>query len=90
MNGIDIKQGRSFRVDTSLPLDDVLGTLLTLKPELPAKRELVAFLGGPEHIPEAQTRGWYRRAWWGYYAARVLYQYSIAGRSEEITRLVLE
>lgn len=89
MNGLVVNQKNRFGVDTSQPIEDALRTLLKIKPVWPDKEYLKSFIGVPLNGDEAVQREWHRRVWWGYYASRIVYQYVISGKTDDVSRIIV-
>lgn len=94
MRGLVLNDPKGFSVDMSQPLAEVLRAVARTRPVWPSEKQLLDFVGGREAVTgDREGAGqwneqWYRTAWWGYYAARILYRYVISGKIEEVSSIV--
>lgn len=66
----------------------VLRQLWTIRPRWPEREAVEAFATRTLSVRQAEFDKWYRLAWWGYYAARMLDYCAVTGRTDKVVALL--
>jgi hypothetical protein len=85
-----LKQGPNPVFDPELGLKAALSDLMRYRPVWPPKEALRKFSRQSLGVRPEHEDAWYRSAWWGFYAARLIAKYRVEKRFEEILDLVEE
>jgi len=84
---MNYQQSPQFRLDSSYPIIDWLEAISTESPYWPTSSRLSSLVPSLQTVA-ARNDDWYRKAWWGFHAARVLFKYVVSGRDQEIVNIV--
>jgi hypothetical protein len=84
---MNYQQSPRYKIDTSQPLIGWLDAISVESPKRPTPLELSSSLPLWQQGP-IDDEDWYRKAWWGFHSARVLFNYVIRKRQQEIVNLV--
>lgn len=88
MSSLHVNDPRRFAADTTQPVKLLLQELNGTRPVWPGEESLLGVFKGTRLIPERRGANWYFRAWWGYYATRILLRYVLDRRPQALKSLV--
>lgn len=83
-----LKQGPEPKFNLDLEAKELLKGFTSLTPKWPPKDHLIPFARQSLGVKPDQEDGWYRKAWWGFYARRLLVELRRVGREDELMALV--
>jgi hypothetical protein len=82
------RQGPAPALDEALTLKESLRELMNHRPTWPPSKALLPFARHSLRIPPDRENDWYLRAWWGWYATRILGKYIRTGAVDEALGLL--